>query len=103
MIEAGEADRPFAIGPARPLDPATGALVVDRLRAGTFVPVLAALTEGVATAADIDQGAREALKFATPPCALMRELGPAEVRRIIAPVVARYEMVISHELAGEAS
>jgi 3-hydroxyacyl-CoA dehydrogenase len=92
MIAHGDADRPFAIGEAGTMEPERQALICDRLRAATFLPVLQELDEQVASPADIDTGAREALKFARPPCALMDELGRDEVERLIAPLLARYAM-----------
>lgn len=88
MVEAGEADRSFAveIGSGEPPD-GRARLIADRLLLGCFLPVLQALDEGVAAPADFDQGAREALKFGRGPCALMDELGRDEVARIIAPAL----------------
>lgn len=90
MIEHGEADRPFEIGEAGEVPPDRAAAIRDRLRAATFLPVLQELDEGVAAPADIDTGAREALRFAKPPCALADELGRAEVERLLAPLLERY-------------
>lgn len=90
LIEVGEADRPWEIGEAGELSPERRARIRDRLRLGVFLPVLQELDEAVASPADIDLGAREALKFANPPCALMDRLGRAEVERIVAPALARY-------------
>ncbi len=90
MIEHGEADRPFAIGEAGEIPEARRRAIADRLLLGVFLPVLQALDEEVASPADIDTGAREALRFAKPPCALMDELGRSEVTRILAPALERY-------------
>lgn len=97
MVETGEADRSWAIGEAAPLDAEAAGAIADRLRAGAFLPVLQALDEEVAAPADFDLGAREALKFGRPPCALMDELGREEVERVLAPVLA------AHGLAAPAS
>jgi 3-hydroxybutyryl-CoA dehydrogenase len=90
MIEAGEADAPFAIEPSAEPAPARARPIADRLLAGCFLPVLQALDEEVAAPADFDRGAKEALKFGHGPCALMDELGQAEVARIVAPALEAY-------------
>ncbi len=90
LIEVGEADRMWEIGQLGEIPPERRALIRDRIRLGVFLAVLQELDEEVATPADIDTGAREALRFAKPPCALMDELGRAEVERIVAPALARY-------------
>jgi 3-hydroxybutyryl-CoA dehydrogenase len=92
MSEVGEADRAWEIGGASELPAATRGVVVDRLRLGVFLPVLQSLDEGIAPPEDIDLGAQEALKFARPPCALMDELGRAEVERIVAPALDGYAL-----------
>src|SRR5690606_21768434 len=90
MTEMGEAGREWEIGSPAELEPAKKALIVDRLRLGAFLPVLQALDEEIAGPAAFDLGAREALKFARPPCALMDELGRDEVARLIQPALERY-------------
>ncbi|MCS7267499.1 MAG: 3-hydroxyacyl-CoA dehydrogenase family protein [Geminicoccaceae bacterium] len=90
LIEVGEADRSFEIGEAGEIPPERRARIRDRLRMGVFVAVLQELDEEVAAPADIDLGAREALRFSKPPCALMDELGGAEVERIVRPALERY-------------
>ncbi len=90
MIEHGEADRSFEIGEATPLSPEQEQAIADRLLRGTFLPVLQALDEEVAAPADFDRGARLALRFGNPPCALMDRLGRQEVARILAPALDRY-------------
>lgn len=90
LIEVGEADRPWEIGEAGEPSAERRARIRDRLRLGVFLPVLQELDEAVASPADIDLGAREALRFANPPCALMDQLGRAEVERIVAPALARF-------------
>ncbi|GBD43906.1 3-hydroxyadipyl-CoA dehydrogenase [bacterium HR40] len=99
MIEHGEADRPFAIGEAGSIEPQRAAVMRDRLRAATFLPVLQELDEEVAGPADIDTGAREALRFAKPPCALMDELGREEVERLLLPLCERYGATPPRSLA----
>jgi hypothetical protein len=90
MVATGEADRPWPIEAAGGLTEAARAAIADRLRLGTFLPVLQLLDEDVASPADVDLGAREALKLARPPCALMDELGRAEVERIVGPALAAW-------------
>ena len=90
MAEVGDADRTWELGQPRELDPGTRAQARDRLRLGVFLPVLQELDENVAPPADIDFGAKEALKFDQPPCALMDALGRREVERIVAPALSTY-------------
>lgn len=90
LVRVGEADRAWEIGTPGELPPERRAAIRDRLRLGVFLAVLQELDEEVASPADVDLGAREALKFARPPCALMDELGRGEVERILAPALARY-------------
>ncbi|HEX2529640.1 MAG TPA: 3-hydroxyacyl-CoA dehydrogenase family protein [Geminicoccus sp.] len=90
MAVTGDAETSWTIDPAGDIDPAKADLIRDRLRAGTFLPVLQELDEGVAGPAEIDHGAREALKFGKPPCALMDRLGRAEVERLIVPLCSKY-------------
>jgi 3-hydroxybutyryl-CoA dehydrogenase len=90
MAEVGDAEREWVIGEASALPEEEERRIVDRLRLGAFLPVLQELDEGIAPAGDIDLGAREALKFGKPPCALMDELGREEVERIVAPALSRY-------------
>lgn len=100
MVEAGEADRPFAIDPAvGEIDPGRRRAIGDRLLLGCFLPVLQALDEEVAEPAAFDLGAREALKFGVGPCALMDRLGRAEVERVLAPALARYGLPAPAALA----
>jgi 3-hydroxybutyryl-CoA dehydrogenase len=89
LIAHGEADRPFEIAEDATGKAENDAVVADRLRGATFLPILQELDEGVAAAADIDMGAEQALRF-TPPCRLMDQLGRAEVERLVAPLCARY-------------
>ncbi len=99
LVAHGEADQAFAIGEAEALAPEREQAIGERLLAATFLPILQELDEEVATPADIDLGAREALKFAQPPCGLMDRLGPAEVARLITPLLERYGMERPQSLA----
>jgi 3-hydroxyacyl-CoA dehydrogenase len=89
LITLGEAGGTWDIG-AAPAPETALTPIVDRLRAAVFLPVLEELDDAVATPEDIDMGAREALRFAEPPCALMDRLGRDEVARLVAPLAARY-------------
>ena len=89
MVAAGEADRPFELA-GEPPPPERRRAIADRLLCGCFLPVLQALDEEVAEPAAFDHGAREALRFAVGPCALMDRLGSAEVERIVAPALATF-------------
>lgn len=99
MVETGEADRSFEIAPAGEVPPERRQKIADYLLRGCFLPVLQALDEEVAEPAAFDQGAREALKFGHPPCALMDQLGRAEVERIIGPALAAYDVPAPASLA----
>lgn len=92
MTELGEAGKSWEIGEAEALEDSTRDAIADRLRAGAFLPVLQALDEGVAEPADYDLGAKQALKFGRPPCALMDELGKSEVERVLAPILAKFSL-----------
>lgn len=101
MIEGGEADRPFAIEPAASAPtPERARPIADRLLAGCFLPVLQALDEEVAAPADFDRGAREALRFGHGPCALMDQLGPDEVARIVTPALEEYGLTLPRSLGS---
>lgn len=91
LVAQGSTDRPWAIvGKAPPVE-AVPPYLVDRLRGAVFLAVLELLDEDVATPADIDDGARLALRFAQPPCALMDELGAARVAALVQPLLARHD------------
>jgi len=90
MVEHGEADRPFETGEAGAIPEKRERTIGERLLGATFLPVLQELDEEVAEPAAIDLGAREALKFSRPPCALMDELGRGEVEGLITPFLERY-------------
>ena len=67
-------------------DPAAEAAIADRLRGAVFLALLEALAEDVAAPADIDTGARLALRWSSPPCAQMDALGRTEVERLVRPL-----------------
>lgn len=90
LVEVGQADRLWEIGEVGEIPAERRAIIRDRIRLGVFLAVLQELDEEVASPADIDMGAREALRFAKPPCALMNALGRAEVERILAPALERF-------------
>ncbi|MFW5680057.1 MAG: 3-hydroxyacyl-CoA dehydrogenase family protein [Pseudomonadota bacterium] len=90
MAQIGDADGKWTIEQPGDIPAERARAIADRLRLGAFLPTLQALDEGVAEPAVIDHGAREALKLAKAPCALMDELGRAEVERIVAPALERY-------------
>jgi 3-hydroxyacyl-CoA dehydrogenase len=90
MVAQGEADQPWAIEGDPPPAESVPPVLVDRLRASVFYTVLELLDEAVADPADIDDGAKLALRFARPPCALMDELGKARVASLVQPLFAKY-------------
>lgn len=94
----GEADAPFAIDEAADGGP-RAAEIVDRLRAAACYPVLQAIDEEVAQPEDFDMGAEIALKFGVGPCKLMDDLGQAEVRRFLTPLIERYGQPVPASLA----
>jgi 3-hydroxybutyryl-CoA dehydrogenase len=99
MATTGDADSKWSIDEPGEVAADRAAAIADRLRLGVFLPTLQALDEGVAEAAVIDHGAREALKMAHPPCASMDRLGRQEVARILAPALARYGLATPAALA----
>ena len=90
MVAQGEADQNWVIEGEPPPADAVPPVLVDRLRAAVFFTVLELLDEDVAAPADIDDGARLALRFGKPPCALMDELGAARVAALVQPLFAQY-------------
>jgi len=90
MVAQGEADQPWVIEGEPPPADAVPPVLVDRPRAAVFFTVLELLDEDVADPADIDDGARLALRFSKPPCALMDELGKAQVAALVQPLFAKY-------------
>lgn len=59
------------------------AQVADRLKGAILLASREALNEGVVSAADMDRGARAALRFGLPPVALSASLSKIEVDRLI--------------------
>lgn len=100
MVAAGEADQPFVLTPVTgEMAPERKRLIADHLLRGCFLPALQELDEDVAAPADLDLGARAALKFGSGPCALMDRLGAAEVERILAPVLEDFAIARPAALA----
>jgi 3-hydroxybutyryl-CoA dehydrogenase len=88
LVKGGDRDYSFEIPPETgSATAAADALIADRLRGAVFFPVLQALDEKVASPADIDMGAQQALRFGKAPCALMDSLGRAEVERLVHLVI----------------
>ncbi len=90
LIQVGEAEESFEIADDDAGYAENDGLVADRLRGATYLPILEALAEDIADAADIDMGAQQALRFAGP-CAQMDGLGQAEVERLVAPLCEAYK------------
>ncbi|MEO1192369.1 MAG: 3-hydroxyacyl-CoA dehydrogenase family protein [Pseudomonadota bacterium] len=91
LITIGDADGSFDIDEDESGFEGKDALIADRLRGATFLPILEELSEEVASPADIDMGAATALRF-SPPCQMMDALGRAEVERVIAPLCEAYKV-----------
>ncbi len=98
MIEVGDSGDSWIVTKPDPMAPEKAAKVADHLLGGTFLPILEALDEEVASPADIDMGAEQALKFGKPPCRLMDSLGRDEVARLIGPLCQRYQVATPHSL-----
>lgn len=92
----------WTIGDATPPDAARDGAIADRLLGAAFLAVLQALDEKVAAPDEIDLGARLALKFGKPPCALMDSMGRDAVAARISGFCDRYgvEMPQSLERVG---
>ena len=99
MIECGEADAAWTIDDAGEIDAVRQRSIADRLLAGVFLPVLQELDEEIATPADIDHGARQALKLSKAPCTLMDQLGATEVERILRPALERHGIAMPASIA----
>ncbi len=99
MAETGDADASWEIGEAGDVPAERASAIADKLRLGYFLPTLQELDEGIAEPAVIDHGAREALKLKKAPCALMDELGRAEVERILEPALKAYGIAAPKSLA----
>ena len=71
----------------------TGAQI-DEIRAdllgSVFFAILQILDDQVASAVDIDEGARRAMRFNVQPCALMDEMGRDKVEALIAPILSEH-------------
>lgn len=80
-------------------DPSRDRAIAERMMGATFLAVLQELDEDVAAPADIDMGARLALKFGKPPCAEMDALGRDEVARLIEAPCRRYRVAPPASLA----
>ncbi|MCC6470518.1 MAG: 3-hydroxyacyl-CoA dehydrogenase family protein [Alphaproteobacteria bacterium] len=93
LERVGEAGGSWTLADPPPApDPAARALIADRLRAATFLPVLQLVGEGIAEAADVDLGARVALRWDDPPVAQMDRLGRDAVAGMLRPLLKRYEI-----------
>jgi 3-hydroxybutyryl-CoA dehydrogenase len=99
MMRIGEAGTDWEIAAAPAPEPAADQPIADRLLGGTFLAILQELDEGVAAPADLDLGAAMAFKFGKPPCALMDEMGRAEVQRLVAPLAERYGLKVPDSLS----
>ena len=80
-------------------EPGRDSVIADRLLGATFLPILQALDEEVASPADIDMGAQLALKFGKPPCVLMDRLGTLEVERLLKPFAEKYDTAVPVSLS----
>ena len=69
-------------------DPDGDKKIGDRILAAVFFPILQEIDESVATPADIDEGALQALKFGKAPCQLMDEMGADKVRGLVTEMIA---------------
>lgn len=65
-------------------------IVVNRLQAALFFPILEALGEGVAQVEAFELGARLALRFGKLPIATMREMGRDAVEMVLEPLLQTY-------------
>jgi len=86
----GEAGGEWDTGGATPPDAARDGAIADRLLGATFLALLQELEEGVAAPDEIDLGARLALKFGKPPCALMDSMGRDAVAARVGDFCKRY-------------
>jgi 3-hydroxybutyryl-CoA dehydrogenase len=85
LIEQGESGRAWAVEPAQ--DPGQCEGIRQRLLGAVFLPVLQALDQQVASAADLDLGAKLALQWGRQPCQLMDTLGQDRVRAMLQPLL----------------
>jgi len=98
LVEVGEAHAKFEIDADASGIAGNDAIVADRLRGATFLPILEELAEDIAEPADIDMGAVTALRFQEP-CKLMDDLGRAEVERLVKPLCDSYGVAMPETLA----
>ena len=89
-VRVGEAGGQWEIGDPSPPDAARDKVIAERLMGATFLCVLQELDEDVASAAEIDLGAKHALKFGKPPCGLMDAMGTSAVEALVAPLCETY-------------
>ena len=84
MVQCGDADDSWDIVDSdMALDDSSQQTIAERLSGAVFRAVREALDEGIATADDIDLGARKAFAFAKGPNAMMEEIGTVETQRLI--------------------
>jgi len=84
--------------PTPPAEPRDGT-IADRLLGAVFLALLQELDEDVAAPGEIDLGARLALKFGKPPCALMDSMGREAVAGRIGYFCDRYGAAMPKSLA----
>ena len=94
----GAAGGEWDIGAPTTPDEARDRTIADRLLGAVFLALLEALDETVAAPDEIDLGARLALKFGKPPCALMDTLGREAVALRIARYCERYDVPMPESL-----
>ena len=92
--EGGE----WTIGGPTPPDEARDRAIADRLLGAVFLALLQELDENVAAPDEIDLGARLALKFGKPPCALMDSLGRDAIAARLAYFSDQYGVKIPESL-----
>ena len=86
LVAVGEAGADWAIDAEPPALPEpVRERIARRLRDAIRRPALEALTEGVVAPADLDRGAREALRFGQTPVSLLAALSEAEKRALLDP------------------
>lgn len=87
LREMGSVARDWVIeGEPAPLAASARRTVADRLAGAMLLPALDAMAAGIVTPADLDRGAREALRFTRTPVSLRAQLPPDEISRLIALV-----------------
>ncbi|PPR64961.1 MAG: 3-hydroxyadipyl-CoA dehydrogenase [Alphaproteobacteria bacterium MarineAlpha4_Bin2] len=96
--EMGAENSQWDIGEPGTPDEAGDAGIVDRLWGATFLPILQALDEEIASPADIDMGAGLALRFGKAPCATMDAMGSIEVGRLISYYCDHYGIKMPNSL-----